>query len=262
MLRHIKGSARIAGAAWHSSHIGRIHLRSLCSKSTSGSAPQIPPQIPEPIELDFDSSSRLVDVRNTQRRFPIDEEVIRRNVALIKASLGVSSFRVHVWFCSEPKMRELNDDWRNKRESTDVLSFPAYDFVAPGVFDPEAALAQDLALALTRRTAHTSPGQNAERLLGDIVLAPSYIHRQMLADQAALQSQIRSDAGQVTDDIDTEGERGVTRALSQEFRLERRLTLLLLHGMLHLLGYDHDRDADWRVMVEKEEEILKKLHWH
>ena len=51
---------------------------------------------------------RLVDVRNTQRKFPVDITAVQRNVALIKAQLGVSSFRVHVWFCSEPKVRGLS----------------------------------------------------------------------------------------------------------------------------------------------------------
>lgn len=49
-------------------------------------------------------SMRLVDVRNTQRKFPVDIAAVQRSVALIKAQLGVSSFRVHVWFCSEPKV--------------------------------------------------------------------------------------------------------------------------------------------------------------
>jgi len=189
---------------------------------------------------------RLVEVRNTQRKFPVDVEAVQRSVAQIKAALGVSSFRVHVWFCSEPKMRELNDDWRDKRESTDVLSFPAYDFVAPGVFDPEAALHQDIALALQCRSDASSRAP-AERLLGDIVLAPSYVQRQLLLD--------RRDAAPAEDVA------GVSRAMATETSLERRLHLLLLHSMLHLLGYDHEEDADYDVMAAKEEQIMRELGW-
>jgi len=39
--------------------------------------------------------------------------------------------------------------------------------------------------------------------------------------------------------------------------VEREITALLIHGLLHLLGYDHIEDKDYKVMHEKEEEILK-----
>jgi len=37
------------------------------------------------------------------------------------------------------------------------------------------------------------------------------------------------------------------------------VTHLLVHGVLHLLGYDHIRDPDATLMMEKEVEILGKL---
>lgn len=40
---------------------------------------------------------------------------------------------------------------------------------------------------------------------------------------------------------------------------ETRLKILLVHGICHLLGYDHETDADWRSMRAKEAYILKKL---
>lgn len=40
---------------------------------------------------------------------------------------------------------------------------------------------------------------------------------------------------------------------------ERELAFLLVHGMLHLLGYDHEDEAAEREMFEKQEEILKAM---
>jgi probable rRNA maturation factor len=41
--------------------------------------------------------------------------------------------------------------------------------------------------------------------------------------------------------------------------LERELHYLIVHGVMHCLGYDHERDEDKAEMREKEEYILKKL---
>ena len=39
--------------------------------------------------------------------------------------------------------------------------------------------------------------------------------------------------------------------------IEKELTVLLIHGLLHLSGYGHEEDKDYKVMREKESEILK-----
>ena len=39
--------------------------------------------------------------------------------------------------------------------------------------------------------------------------------------------------------------------------MEKELTVLLIHGLLHLTGYDHEEDKDYKIMREKESEILK-----
>lgn len=40
----------------------------------------------------------------------------------------------------------------------------------------------------------------------------------------------------------------------------RELAFLLVHGMLHLLGYDHEDEAEERQMNEKQEAILKEMN--
>ncbi|EKD48796.1 MAG: C21orf57 isoform A protein [uncultured bacterium] len=40
---------------------------------------------------------------------------------------------------------------------------------------------------------------------------------------------------------------------------EQRMSVLLVHGICHLLGYDHIEDADYEVMKKKEEELLALL---
>ena len=71
--------------------------------------------------------------------------------------------------------------------------------------------------------ADLAPGEPCE--LGDIVLAPAYIERQA---------------------------KGFGTTPADEFRL------LLVHGMLHLLGYDHLEDDEAEVMEAREDELLDR----
>lgn len=44
-----------------------------------------------------------------------------------------------------------------------------------------------------------------------------------------------------------------------ETTFEKHLQRLLVHGICHLLGYDHIEDADYKIMHKKETALLKKL---
>lgn len=41
---------------------------------------------------------------------------------------------------------------------------------------------------------------------------------------------------------------------------EMRMRILLVHGICHLLGYDHIQDDDYEVMKKEEERLLKTLN--
>ena len=41
--------------------------------------------------------------------------------------------------------------------------------------------------------------------------------------------------------------------------LEREMTYLAVHGMLHLLGYDHMEEKDKLIMRKREDEVLRRL---
>ena len=151
--------------------------------------------------------------KNTQnlamkKKHPINAAVVKEQVAWIKLFLGVSDFQVDVWFCSDAKMMQLNGEWRNKRKSTDILSFPANEFTAPLVFEDDPAL-------------------EFEKHLGDLVVSPAYVMRQCARDEADFAQ------GLLDDDEDA----GVSKAMSTVFSLDERVPLLLVHGLLHLVGY-------------------------
>jgi len=172
-----------------------------------------------------------VEVKVTQRKYPIDKQKIISTTLQIKRLLGVPEFQVDVLVCSDNKIREMNDDWRGKSKSTDCLSFPANEFVEPGVFEDD-------------------PSLEFEQHLGDIVIAPDYVWRQCKRDEL----EAKSEQG-----LDTSSDAGVSKAMASDFTLDGRIDLLLVHSMLHLLGYDHETDEDWKIMTDKEQEIMNAL---
>ncbi|MCE2541032.1 MAG: rRNA maturation RNase YbeY [Acidobacteria bacterium] len=127
------------------------------------------------------------------------------------------------------KMRDLNRDYRGIDRATDVLSFPATDEVAPDVgIEPVAvppdAVCDSGAYAAAdpdgpRSWISTAPGASGgARHLGDIVIATGVARRQ-------------------------------ARAAGHRFGAELRC--LALHGLLHLLGYDHERDTGQMERLER-----------
>lgn len=70
------------------------------------------------------------------------------------------------------------------------------------------------------------PRSPEDRNLGDLIIAPNYVHHDLAR-------------------------------WNQSF--EKRMQVLLVHGICHLLGYDHIKDEDYKVMKRKEVTLLKKL---
>lgn len=63
----------------------------------------------------------------------------------------------------------------------------------------------------------------------------------------------------VLGDIVISMEKALTQAEEYGHSFERELAFLLVHGVLHLLGYDHNNEEEEKVMFEKQENILKEM---
>jgi probable rRNA maturation factor len=67
------------------------------------------------------------------------------------------------------------------------------------------------------------------------------------------------------DDISYLGEvficcsRAKKQAAEHAHPLGNEIDILLVHGLFHLLGYDHIQDSDYEVMRRKEERVLRRL---
>jgi probable rRNA maturation factor len=125
-------------------------------------------------------------------------------------------------FVDNEEIAKLNQEYRQKEGPTDVLSFPCDSAGESGVDSEE--LADDDPSSVYWAHFESAGGETAPLLLGDVVIAPQV---------AAVQAQ----------------------DLEKDFFDEIRL--LLVHGVLHLLGYDHEGDEkEAQVMESREREIL------
>lgn len=55
-------------------------------------------------------------------------------------------------------------------------------------------------------------------------------------------------------------DRAVEQSKEYGHSLERECAYLVLHGLLHLMGFDHIEESDRKVMREEEEKILSRLN--
>ncbi|GAB5366267.1 hypothetical protein AAMO2058_001129500 [Amorphochlora amoebiformis] len=53
-----------------------------------------------------------------------------------------------------------------------------------------------------------------------------------------------------------------SQADEREYGLRDEIRILMVHGLLHLLGYDHDKsEGDWKEMAEAERKLIDRLGW-
>jgi probable rRNA maturation factor len=108
-----------------------------------------------------------------------------------------------VRFVTEEEIRELNRQFRDEDEVTDVLSFPLEPAEGEFVLPPGTLVS-----------------------LGDLAICVPYVRRR-------------------------------AEALGQD--VERHLAHVLVHGVLHLLGYDHATPQEEAAMRAREEAALSAL---
>lgn len=129
------------------------------------------------------SALPMIEVVNRQRKMSVDCERWR---AFTVMALKVAPSRgagTTVAFVSDRMMRTLNNQWRGKRGTTDVLSFP----LEQDEFEKDEGIS-----------------------LGDVIIS---------VEQAARQ------------------------AAAHGLDFDEEVSQLILHGILHLCGFDHERDG-------------------
>ena len=137
-----------------------------------------------------------LDIQREVVGLPKDQELVK----WVKEVLTLEQHgdtELTIRFVSEAESAELNNEYRNKQNSTNVLSFP-----------------------------FEMPEEVELNLLGDLVVCSDIVKKE---------------------------------AAEQQKEELAHWAHMIVHGTLHLLGYDHLTDAEARIMETKEIKILSQL---
>jgi probable rRNA maturation factor len=129
-------------------------------------------------------------IENRQKAIGIELRPLIEFARRLHEELGLAEESVAIRLITDAEMTHLNETYRNKKGTTDVLSFPAESRRTPSNLQTRI------------KKVYGAP-------LGDIAISPAVAKRNAKAYK---------------------------RDLSEE------LEILILHGVLHLLGYDHETD--------------------
>lgn len=141
--------------------------------------------------------------------------------ALKHLKVPCKELEININFVSRLKIRQLNREFRSRNSATDVLSFP--NLLKEGVVNEQLICDK---LTYDNYLTEINP-ENNHIFLGDICICKSIVFRQ---------------------------------AKKFENTKERELVYMAVHGLLHLLGYDHLRDEDKFNMRKVEEKIMKYVN--
>lgn len=155
------------------------------------------------------------------------EPLVRERLENILSALGQDSIEMSCSFVSDERIQELNKEWRNKDESTDILTFVQSD-IADDCDDVEWPAGFDVAddHETTEDDGSVDAVEQTFKVLGDMIISLDSLKR-------------NADYFRVTDD--------------------EELYRLLVHGILHLLGEDHATNDPSEPMLTKQEQLLLQL---
>ena len=150
-------------------------------------------------------------VLNRQRGVRVDIAGARTFVRRLRAALKLGRREFNVCLVDDGAIARLNSDFRGKAVATDVLSFP---WVAAEV---GTARAPKRSARRSESQDQNKAGREFDGFLGDVVISAETARRNARAEGHSTANEIR---------------------------------WLILHGLLHLLGYDHATDGGEMTALE------------
>lgn len=182
----------------------------------------------------------IMQIQNQQRKYKIDYFVplVNKAIEFALANEKIGKFIeknnieavFSVTFTNNQLIRKMNNEYRGIDKKTDVLSFPLLDFegkIIEKVPKNELYISYNSNCKLIKNEViDINKIKKPELNFGDIVLSLEKAHEQ---------------------------------ALEYGHSIEREITFLTVHSVLHLIGYDHLDQNDEKKMIRHQKQIMKNL---
>ena len=260
-----------------------------------GCNPNSPNAQPGDILLEDDRLNNHADDNDDDNPtiLPINLSALRQTIEHTRQIIGYPTYDISVSLISDSQMREINSISRGIDAPTDVLSFcfqDEDDMIEPGVlgdvqFDTpdfynlgdvlidvdyvQRRCEEDRIMHLEQKAKEKD--EESDRKIGlvegEVVMNDEPTIQQL--QNGDDNEQINSDNDESDDneddyeyieiEVEEYDDRGVAPQMQHIYDPEIRIHMLLVHGMLHLVGYDHIEDDDYELMVVREDEVLDEL---
>ena len=186
-------------------------------------------------------------ILNRQRTVRVARPTLEAFLARVRKQLRLNGAEITVCLVSDPAIARMNETFRHKKGPTDVLSFPSDEADAAsrqgfvGAQHPCAPSPHDRSVKLSRRRTN-SPTSNRARSTreGTASAVPN----------SAMPTGALAPDGHYLGDIAISPATARRNAKKFGRTLPGELQILILHGVLHLLGYDHENDNGQMTRIE------------
>lgn len=205
-------------------------------------------------------------ILNRQRTVRVARPPLELFLRRVREQLGLNGANVTICLVSDAEIARLNEAFRKKKGPTDVLSFPA-ETRRPAVLPPRRALREH-----RRSQAAEDPWKSSFQGLKPVWSRRSRSEPKLRAPKEMIFSEDclgvpkrttrqRASAPEISSDflgdIAISPETARRNAKKYNRTLAGELQILILHGVLHLLGYDHETDGG--LMTGIENKLRRKL---
>lgn len=193
-------------------------------------------------------------ILNRQREVRVAQPALELFLRRVRRHLNLGDAQVTICLVSDAEIARMNESFRKKRGPTDVLSFPAVQRRRPLPLPTRPTRKAGVgAVGRGRRlvTALANPGRRQKGASREIRWRRTRLnHPDWIAKSANKRQPLPSESNFLGDIAISPS---TARRNAKKFgrTLHNELQILVIHGVLHLLGFDHEKDDGQMDKVEQ-----------
>ncbi|UKK00232.2 hypothetical protein MACK_000302 [Theileria orientalis] len=177
-----------------------------------------------------------ISITNNQNEIEVNETLLLESAKTYRSKLKLEDFMLDIFIENESNMKLINHQQLGKNKPTDIIS-----------------IRDELRHIKSKYYLNRTPYKSKEQYhLGEIFLCPKYIEK--MSEMELMDEKIPT-----KEVLKMNKSGGVATRIQGVRDINTRMCLLLAHGILHLLGYDHISVEDYKEMEREEDSLLDTL---